>query len=561
MNKTDLVIYTLHLLRSNQINNGDLTPYGHWVLLRFILEFGTQICSIPLLKLAGKIGVQHKKLRTVLEELQHANLITVSYPEQGKRARVRHIRLNDNYFSYFRSKELEYAEHQTKEIDRLKQSLALYPMIESLLDIIQTVSITIDQEDNFDFKSALLLLTLLTHSNHFGIVMCCGNNEIYKMTGLKKQSIYKYMYRLMNSRFIRSRAVGSIRNAFISFEDPIYSLNLSHPFWGEDAIYSRFYIIEYPEKHQFEVERLLYAKHRLTKKIEKESLDVEDKNFLCDPISYLCASKPESSDAFIQYQKEENELLSRVVEELNEQNTDYLKMIRFDQLGIQELKEIVYSYNQGDGLLQSYLEQHCCEIYCNEPSLYMQLLYGVSVRLQHQGRMALFSGKKYYCEEITETKFDESLNEERYEKWLVDRQVKESRQAFFHRVLMSMLDLIAFNQIYLYFKLSGRFEERETMVNKKYRYLKMKPPFRILPRSMEQSRYSCIFVPDSELKEDQYFHGAIKVQVDPSLQFDEAEFISILTEQIKPSDEELEQYGILSSISNDKVQSSSGLAK
>lgn len=101
MNKTDLVIYTLHLLRSNQINNGDLTPYGHWVLLRFILAFGAQNCSIPLLELAEKIGVQHKKLRRVLEELQQANLITVSYPEQGKRARVRHIRLSDGYFSNF----------------------------------------------------------------------------------------------------------------------------------------------------------------------------------------------------------------------------------------------------------------------------------------------------------------------------------------------------------------------------------------------------------------------------------------------------------------------------
>lgn len=561
MNKTDLVIYTLYLLRSNQINNGDLTPYGHWVLLRFILKFGTHDCSIPLLELADKIGVQHKKLRRVLEELQQANLITVSYPEQGKRARVRHIRLSDGYFNNLRSNEPKTAEHHKRKIDRLKQRLALYPMIERLLAVIQTISISTEPERELDFKSALLLLTLLTYSNQFGIVMGCGNVEIYKSTGLKKQSIYKYLYKLMNSRFIRSRAEGSIRNAFITFEDPVFSLNLSHPVWGEAAIYGRFYIIEYPEKHQFEVKRLAHVKHCISEKHKKENLDIDDQNFLCDPISYFFESIPKSRDSFIQYQKAEYDLLSRAVNELSEQDADYLKLIQYDQLGAQELNEKVYSYNQGDALLQCYLEQHCSELYGKDISLYKQLLKGISVRLQHQGLMALFATKKYYCREITDTKFDETLNEERYDKYLVEHQMNESRQASFHRVVMSMLDLIAFNQIYLYLKLSRGFEKQEMIANKKYRVLAMKPPFRILPRSKDQTRYSCIFVPDNELKEDRFFHGAVKVQVEPSLQIDEAEFISILSEQVTPSDEELKQYGILSSIADGKVQPSSGLVK
>lgn len=434
-------------------------------------------------------------------------------------------------------------------------------MIERLLEVMQTISISIDQESDLDFSSALLLLTLLTYSNQFGIVMGCGNVEIYKTAGLKKQSMYKNLYKLINLRFIRSRAQGSIRNPFISLEAPIYSLNLSHPLWEEDATYGRFYIIKYPEMHQFEVKRLAFVKHRISEKIKKENLDIANPNFLCDPISYLFESMPESRDYFIRYQKEEYDLLSRAVKELSEQDADYLKLIRFDQLGAQELKEMVHSYNQGDGLLQCYLEQHCSELYGNDGSVYKQLLQGSLVRLQHQGLMALFAIKKYYFREITDTKFDETLNVDRYAKYLVEHQMKESRQASFYRVLMSMLDLIAFNQIYLYFKLSRGFEEQERIANKKYRVLTMKPPFRILPRSMEQTRYSCIFVPDIELKEDQFFHGTVKVQVESSLQIDEAEFISIICEQITPSDEELEQYGILSSIANDKFQYSSGVVK
>lgn len=552
MNKTDLVIYTLHLLRSNQINDGNLTPHGHWVLLRFILAFGTQACSIPLLELADKIGVQHKKLRRVLEELQQANLITVSYPEQGKRARVRQIRLSDNYFSNLRSNETKTAEYHKKKIDRLKQRLALSPMIERLLAVIQTISISTDRESELDFKSALLLLTLLTYSNQFGIVMGCGNAEIYKTTGLKKQPMYKNLYKLINLRFIRSRAEGSIRNAFISFENPIYSLNLSHTLWGEDATYGRFYIIEYPEMHQFEVKRLAHVKHQISEKNKKENLDLENPNFLCDPISYFLESIPKSLDSFIQYQKAEYDLFSRAVKELSEQDADYLKLIRFDQLGARELKEKVYSYNLGDGSLQCYLEQHCCELYGNEGSVYKQLLQGVSVRLEHQGLMALFAGKKYYREVVADTKFDETFNEESYNKYLVDRKLKEIRLASFDRVLMSMLDLIAFNQIFLYFKLSRRIEEQERTANTKYRDIEKKPPFRILPRSMEQTRYSCIFVPDIELKDNQYFHGEIKVLGQEASPVESLEFISIVSKQIMPLDEELVQYGILSAIENDK---------
>ncbi|MDC5621656.1 hypothetical protein OFM89_12975 [Acinetobacter baumannii] len=565
MNKADLTIYTLHFLSSDQNNKSNLSPYGHWVLIRFIQAFGTEVCSLPLPQLSSKIGVQHKKLRKVIDELQQANLLTVSYPEQGQRARVRHIQLSNEYFENLQVSGEKTSERSKRDIDKIKQRLELYPMIEKLLEVIETISINaLEGEDDLDFHSALLLLTLLKYSNRFGVVMGCGNAEIYESTGLKKQSMYKYLYKLMNLRFIRSRAEGSIRNAFISVEDPIYSLNLSHSYWGESAIHGRFYIIEYPEKHQFEVKRLARVKHRITGKIKKEDLDVESQDFLCDPVSYLFQSKVRNREFFIQYQQAEYEHLFKAVEgfyksllneaeELSEQSKKYLKLIRFDQLGASEFKPKVYSYNQGDGLLQCYLEQHCSELYSNDTLLYRQISQDIDVRLQHFGKEDLFSGKKYYREEPIDAKFNEELTEEDYQEYLSERAEIEKRQALFNIVLMSALDLIAFNQIYLFLKIHKEFDKQERISNKNHQVLFRKPAFRILPRSMEQTRYSCIFVPDTELKEDRFFYGIVKVRTELSSIADESGFITMMSQQISPSDEKLEQYGILSRKESEKI--------
>lgn len=569
MNKADLTIYTLHLLRLNQKNKSNLSPYGHWVFIRFIQAFGPKVCSLPLPQLSSKIGVQHKKLRKVIDELQQANLLTVSYPEHGQRARVRHIQLSNEYFENLQGSGEKTSERAKRDMDKIKQCLELYPMIEKLLEVIETISINaLEGEDDLDFHSALLLLTLLKYSNRFGIVMGCGNAEIYESTGLKKQSMYKYLYKLMNLRFIRSRAEGCIRNAFISVEDPIYSLNLSHSFWEEAAIHGRFYIIEYPEKHQFEVKRLAHAKHRIIGKIKKEDMDVESQDFLCDPVSYLFQPRVRHRESFIQYQQAEYEHLFKAVEgfyksllneaeELSEQSKKYLKLVRFDQLGASVLKPKVYSYNQGDGLLQCYLEQHCSELYSNDALLYRQISQDINVRLQYFGKEDLFSGKKYYREEPIDTKFNEKLTEEDYEGYLSEIAAIEKRQALFNIILMSVLDLIAFNQIYLFLKISKEFDRLERVSNKNHKVLFKKPAFRILPRSMEQTRYSCIFVPDKELKEDRFFYGVVKVRTELSSIAEESGFITMMSQQISPSDKKLEQYGILSRKESEKTSGTS----
>ena len=99
-----------------------------------------------------------------------------------------------------------------------------------------------------------------------------------------------------------------------------------------------------------------------------------------------------------------------------------------------------------------------------------------------------------------------------------------------------MLDLIAFNQINLYLRLFRSFKEQERVVNNNFSISKIKPEFRILPRSIEQTRYSCIFVPDTELKDDQYFHGEVEVLVEESSSNARKESISVVSQQIMPSD-------------------------
>jgi DNA-binding MarR family transcriptional regulator len=71
----------------------NISVYELWVMKQLICQFGMDSVSLPLEKLAKHIGVQHKKLREVLAELEEGGLIEVSFPEQRERARVRQIKL------------------------------------------------------------------------------------------------------------------------------------------------------------------------------------------------------------------------------------------------------------------------------------------------------------------------------------------------------------------------------------------------------------------------------------------------------------------------------------
>ncbi len=61
--------YNLCLFLLKRLGEASISSYGVWVFLRFILLFGEREVSNHLEELAQLIGVQHKKLRSVLGEL------------------------------------------------------------------------------------------------------------------------------------------------------------------------------------------------------------------------------------------------------------------------------------------------------------------------------------------------------------------------------------------------------------------------------------------------------------------------------------------------------------
>jgi len=83
----------------NELSPHRLSSYARLVLIKFISLFGTQKTNDSLLELSEKIGVQHKKLKLVLEELSGFEILEFSYPETGRRARVRTIQLNLDYLN------------------------------------------------------------------------------------------------------------------------------------------------------------------------------------------------------------------------------------------------------------------------------------------------------------------------------------------------------------------------------------------------------------------------------------------------------------------------------
>lgn len=238
--------------------DGQLSGYAFWALLKFLRNFGWDSTSLPLAQLSKVIGIQTKKLRDVLNELEQKGILKINFPETGKRARVRHLQLNLAYMGDDQITSVEWLENKNR---RMIRTVHLLKFIKKLFDksegvIISNLAKVLEVDWNLDYRSYLVLLRLLCGADSFGIVIGCGIGEIERATGLSKQSIYRAIQQLKQFGFIRSQAQGAIRNSFIQTESPIYALNLSLQFWGDAAIYGKFYILKYPQPHVFEVQKV-----------------------------------------------------------------------------------------------------------------------------------------------------------------------------------------------------------------------------------------------------------------------------------------------------------------
>ncbi|WP_374974370.1 hypothetical protein [Acinetobacter venetianus] len=511
-----------------------LSAYGHWVFIKLgmLLDFDNQY-NEPLNVLAQEIGVQHKKLRAVLDELERVGLISISYPNQGHLSRVREIKL--------------------VRCEKINNNFPLISLISFLMKKAQGIRVSSKNDEgldvqNMDFREFLLLLTLLRYSDKLGIVTGCGTKKIYQHTGLKKLSVHTYLKKLCEKGFIRSRAEGSIRNAFITCEDPIYSLNLSHSYWEEAAIYGRYYVIKYPKQHQFEVATIGELKdlwESLKKNIEQSGNEREREG-----ISYKIISMKNYfylRNSIHSWQKDyKNKVpdmqLSSVLfgfiiclDALRNANPDFLKHIRYEKIGTRigdnEGKESLQSEAnksnttrqellQSNSLLQCYIEQHTSRIF-SHTRLLTQLHDWGGVNLALIGFKTFFSYAREYH--------------------FYSEAPLVMNQNIFHNLILGLIELIAINQIYFYLIIASRHQHQPFTENR----AQTVKHFRILPRSKHQHRYSCIFVPEPTLTSDQYYLGELALlnQHVSSESTDDKEY-SFDDEQIYPSQEDLVEYGL-----------------
>lgn len=565
---------------------GQISAYAFWALITFIRNFGVGSTSLPLGELSKVIGIQVKKLRGVLNELEQQEILKIDFPETGKRSRVRHLQLNLTYIRLDSATSIEWLENSNKRMVRL---IPLLKLIQTLLIKSDGISINnlpkkIEIDCYLDYRSYLVLLRLLYGADSFGIVIGCGIGEIERATGLSKQSIYRAIQQLKKNGFIRCQADGAIRNSFIQTKFPIYALNLSHRFWGDAAIYGKFYILKYPQPHVFEVQKvasiftvldqksdLLLNDGKDNSKTGLEVLKYKNNYLLHDP---LCWMKPilykKNNDFDVIQRAEVMKFFDHYLElkQLRPENplsaTFYLKPhenILKDEAVLGHLASIQHTklsgMNNRLGLFQSLLEQWCCQIYSQNKSLFKMLKEANPVVIDDESFERLGCTDFLYpyslqATQIKTIKDDMTLKNEsdKIESMITFK--LNAEQSRIHQFLMALMDLIAYNQIYFFQQCMRKHSDIDQKLSATKSSLErvlvnateIVTPFRILPRSFIQNTYSCCFVPDQHAETNRYFLSELAFQ-EP---FQDGTRFDFPTQQItetSPTLAELKDYGLL----------------
>jgi len=565
--------------------DGQLSGYAFWALLKFLRNFGWDSTSLPLAQLSKVIGIQTKKLRDVLNELEQKGILKINFPETGKRARVRHLQLNLAYMGDDQITSVEWLENKNR---RMIRTVHLLKFIKKLFDksegvIISNLAKVLEVDWNLDYRSYLVLLRLLCGADSFGIVIGCGIGEIERATGLSKQSIYRAIQQLKQFGFIRSQAQGAIRNSFIQTESPIYALNLSLQFWGDAAIYGKFYILKYPQPHVFEVQKVASIFTLLDQKIDlfltNENLELcikilkHKNNYLMrDPLGWMKPNLYKKNINFnVMQSGEVMKFFDHYLElkKLHPENplsaAFYLKphenILKDDEVALDSLEctqpiKLSGMHNRL-GLFQSLLEQWCCQIYSQNKSLFKRL---------RDDNLAVINDESFERLECTDLLYPYSLQDNQIKAIKEDMVLKnepdkieaivtfrfKAEQSRVHQFLMALMDLIAYNQIYFFQQCMSRYSDIDDKLNAANTGLgrafadaeERMRPFRILPRSFTQNTYSCCFVLDQHAKADEYFLCELEFQKPPQdgVSFDFP--VQHMTE-ISPTLEELKNYGLL----------------
>ncbi len=565
---------------------GQISAYAFWALITFIRNFGVGSTSLPLGELSKVIGIQVKKLRGVLNELEQQEILKIDFPETGKRSRVRHLQLNLTYIRLDSATSIEWLENSNKRMVRL---IPLLKLIQTLLIKSDGISINnlpkkIEIDCYLDYRSYLVLLRLLYGADSFGIVIGCGIGEIERATGLSKQSIYRAIQQLKKNGFIRCQADGAIRNSFIQTESPIYALNLSHRFWGDAAIYGKFYILKYPQPHVFEVQKvasiftvldqksdLLLNDGKDNSKTGLEVLKYKNNYLLHDPLCWMKSILYKKNNDFDVIQRAEvmkffdHYLELKQLRPENPLSTTFnLKPhenILKDEAVLDHLASIQHTklsgMNNRLGLFQSLLEQWCCQIYCQNKSLFKMLKEANPVVIDDESFERLECTDFLYpyslqATQIKTIKEDMTLKNEsdKIESMITFK--LNAEQSRIHQFLMALMDLIAYNQIYFFQQCMRKHSDIDQKLSATKSSLgralvnatEIVTPFRILPRSFIQNTYSCCFVPDQHAEANRYVLSELAFQ-EPFQDGARFDFPTQQITDISPTLAELKNYGLL----------------
>lgn len=487
----------LLFLLSHEFSPITLTPTARWLLLQIIQRYGGQEFCLRTAMSAKEFVFHDKKLQTTLNELIEHQIIIQRIDDKSCKEFVRiDIEMFGLRGSVKTTGHFEKERWFTKVMNHdLPLKALFFHLVDTRLKDFYVHRLQHNKPSLFgkiDFKTALVLMVLVRHSNQFGITNKCGIHKLKHKTGLSKDTIFRCIKKLKQQGLIRTRVDGTQSSKIISRINPFYALNLSHELWGDKARYGRFYIEKNKPTQLFEAQRV----GRLLQLFETCDRELDYYlNFRREPHSaWVCLIQHESrilSDHLCQRTVFNFENSSRMAQGDLEKElvlnllSGYFELKKHP-LGKVWLKEF-FSYNDLDNksknfglasiacaLFQCYLEQWGLELYSSSTRLKQLLLNFDFVDVDDLKRLQ----NKFKLSSLLQ------MNDRDLSRFFE----QEIQSVTF--VISFLLTLIANNQLYPFITKQGN--------------IKQLKPFSIMPRSFQQQRYSCIFMLDPTLRANEF---------------------------------------------------------
>ena len=521
-----------------------LSPQARWLLLKLIAELkvGDAIPSIK--NMAKKFHINEKKIKECIAELEDHGILIQAV--DGLASNKKSYIDCDLFLSCMNAKKIKNLTldkwfHQTARADNFPLIGLFLHLVENRLNDfymhhLQHKSSTLS--GILDFKCALVLMVLVRNSNQYGIVNQCGIHKIKHKTGLSKDAIFRCIKTLEIQGVIRTRVDGVLSSKILRVSNPFYILNLSHEIWQEKATYGRYFIIQYPQPHHFEVQQVadLLQRFEIKKTTLTEILTIKDAHQVyVDLFTQMPDLIAAAKGLTIEMVKEDSSipeherfeyrftihLLSLFLEMPNDHDSsqwlkDFTKFSSYENS-----KMYLNSVLSLIAFLQCYLEQWCAQIYNDLSRAQALSRGGDSVDLHDLKKMA---GR---LQLNTLLKFAEGDSSE-----TSDRIARSNSNLL--SLLGAMMTLISKNQLYPFLRYLGLKEQFSQ--------------FCIVPRHAKQKQYACIFMPFPRQTSNHF----TRIILDENSAFlSEQELLQderhnhFFSESIQPSLKELQDFGLL----------------